>query len=505
MPRESGEQAVDSHSVIVFPLAMEPKERKARKDKLFFALFAAFAFPLAMAAAYRFTPPLARLDDAYIALHSARVTLSGHDPIFGVPALVGATSPAYVALLAGLLAAGVTDGDTVLRVANALGLVACALSVWYLASVEKLSLLRRVALVVVALGSGVIIPFNLTNGLETGWAIAMLTFAIAAARAGRTLSVAFAAGLLPFLRPDLAPASAVVLLYAIRGRPRQEQLTTVVAAVAAAAPWLLWTRIDTGTWITQTFRAKQLFHAEGCRPPVEKAVMVLRGAGVGLAQMFPLSLGVMVLGREKLGRLGLAAMAVAGIAYYIAFPSGIGQPFFRYLTAICVPWLCLGLALGLARVSSVAGASLAIAVIVMQVALTHDQNAAVSEEVKAAAEWVDAHAPPNSSVLVHDAGAISEFAHHPAIDLVGLKTPSSIAAHAQWTWPSCVANRGIAVSAIAEHSGADFFVAAKGWDEYLTPDLIAAGFVLTPIRRPPPGRFGYTVYRIDKTPQPRDR
>jgi hypothetical protein len=67
----------------------------------------------------------------------------------------------------------------------------------------------------------------------------------------------------------------------------------------------------------------------------------------------------------------------------------------------------------------------------------------VSEEVKAAAEWVDAQVPPNSSVLVHDAGAISEFAHHPAIDLVGLKTP--------------------------------------------------------------PGRFGYTVYRIDRTPQRRDR
>jgi len=469
-----------------------------------FAIVAFLAFvPVAIVTAYRLTPPLARLDDAYIALHSARVTLSGHDPIFGVPALVGATSPVYVALLTGILAAGVTDGDTVLRLANALGIVAFALSVWYLAGVEKLSLVRRVALVIVALGSGVIIPFNLTNGLETGWAIATLTFAIAAARAGRTVSVGFAAGVLPFLRPDLAPASAVVLLCAIRGRPRREQLTAVFAAVAAAAPWLLWTRIDTGAWITQTFRAKQLFHAEGCRPSIEKAAMVLRGAGVGLAHMFPLSLGVIGLRREKLGRLGLAAMAVAGIAYYIAFPGAIGQPFFRYLTAICVPWLCLGLALGLARVSSVAGASLAIAVIVMQIPLAHDQNAAVSEEVKAAAEWVDAHVPPGAIVLVHDAGAISEFAHHPAVDLVGLKTPSSIAAHARWTWPSCVVERGTAVNAIARASGAEYFVAATGWDEYLSPHL-RAGFVLTTLRRPP-GAFGYTIYRIEQKSQDRDR
>ena len=77
----------------------------------FFPLF--LAVPLAVLAAYQLTPQLARLDDAYIALHSARVVLSGNDPVFGVPALVGATSPAYVALLTAILAAGVSAGDTV--------------------------------------------------------------------------------------------------------------------------------------------------------------------------------------------------------------------------------------------------------------------------------------------------------------------------------------------------------------------------------------------------------
>ena len=186
---------VDCTSVIVVVRHMERQERNARKDIFIFALFAVFAFPLSIVAAYQLMPPLARLDDAYIALHSARVALAGDDPIFGVPALVGATSPAYVALLTGILAAGVTTGDTVLRLANALGMVAFALSVWYLAVVEQLPLVRRAALVVVALGSGVIIPFNLTNGLETGWAIATLAFALAAARAGRVVPAAFAAGL----------------------------------------------------------------------------------------------------------------------------------------------------------------------------------------------------------------------------------------------------------------------------------------------------------------------
>ena len=279
-----------------------------RKQRVFAAVAGLLFVPLAIVAAYRLTPPLARLDDAYIALHSARVALSGHDPIFGVPALVGATSPAYVALLTGILAAGVTDGDTALRLANALGIVAFAWSVWYLAGVEKLSLARRVALVIVALGSGVIIPFNLTNGLETGWAIATLTFAIAAACAGQTLSVAVATGLLPFLRPDLAPASAVVLLYAIRGRRRSEQIHAIATAVVVAAPWLVWTRLDTGSWVTQTMRAKQFFYAEGCGPWLEKALTVFRATGFGLSQLFPLSLGLVALTRHRLGRAGLLAV-----------------------------------------------------------------------------------------------------------------------------------------------------------------------------------------------------
>src|SRR4030095_3341927 len=399
----------------------------------------------------------------------------------------------------------VTDGDTVLRLANALGIVAFAWSVWYLASVEKLSLIRRVVLVVVTLGSGVIIPFNLTNGLETGWAIATLTFAIAAARAGRTVSVAVAAGLLPFLRPDLAPASLVVLLYAVRGRQRSEQLGAIAVAVAMAVPWLRWTRVDTGAWLTQTMRAKQLFYAEGCRVWTEKTLTVLRATAVGLAQMFPLSLGIIALGRHRLGRVGLLAIASSGVAYFVGFPGALEEPFFRYLTALCVRWLCLGIAVILPRVPSPVAGGVAVAVIAAQMMFGHDQNAGFSKDIKATAEWIDASLPKTAVLLVHDAGGISEFGHHRAVDLVGLKTPASIAAHARWTWPSCVAQRGAAVTDIARRSGANYFVAVTGWDEFLRPDLIEGGFDLTPIRQPPVGKGGDTVCRMDLRDQPRDR
>src|SRR5437773_11914701 len=121
-------------------------------------------------AAYAATPPLARLDDAYIALHRARVLLSGSDPVFGTPALVGATSPVYVAILAAMLWSGVR-ADLVLRLANALGIVAYGAAVWYLGRTVSLSFVRRLALLMIALGSGFVLVFNLTNGLETGWAL----------------------------------------------------------------------------------------------------------------------------------------------------------------------------------------------------------------------------------------------------------------------------------------------------------------------------------------------
>src|SRR5262245_57164996 len=242
--------------------------------------------PLAVAGAFMLTPRLARLVDAYIALHSARVLLSGRDPVFGVPALVGVTSRPYVALVAAILGAGVQTGDTALRLSNACVLVAFAAAVWYLGLTLALTFGRRLSLLVIALASGATV-FNLTNGLETGWAMALLTAAIACAHAGRPISVSVCAGLPPFLRPDLTPAAGLVLMYAAWGRARRQQLGMIAASVVVAVPWLIWMRVDTGSWLTQTIRAKQLFYAQGCGPWAWKLATVAGSTGSAIAK--PLS------------------------------------------------------------------------------------------------------------------------------------------------------------------------------------------------------------------------
>jgi len=460
---------------------------------LFFVVVAA-----GLTAAYAATPPLARSDDAYIALHSARVVLSRQDPVFGTAALVGATCPAYIALLSTILALGIRSGDTALRLANASAIVAYAAAVWYLGKVIDLSKGRRLSLVVIALGSGVVIFVNLTNGLETGWAIAILTFAIASAHAGNIAGVTISAALLPFLRPDLAPASVLVLSYGIRGRSRRQQVLALALAGIVAAPWLIWTRIDTGSWITQTIRAKRLFFAEGCLPWLKKAEIGIEYSGIALAQTFPLGVGILALGRDRLGRVGLLAIGISLIAYVLEFPSALAHTSFRYQAAILIPWLCYGCALGFSRIPTLVGASAAVAVIAAHATFPHDQDLEFAREVRATAEWADVQLPADAVLLVHDAGAISEFAHHRAVDLVGLKSPSSVDTHARWTRTSCLADRGTAIAAIARDSGASHLIALTGWDVFLRPNLEAGGFVLTPIREPPPGKPGYTVFRLER-------
>src|SRR5690242_18042988 len=77
----------------------------------------AVVWTIVFAVVYRFMPDVFALDDAYITLHSARVLLTGKDPVYGVPALVGITCPPYVALVALLLSLHLPA----LQIATALG------------------------------------------------------------------------------------------------------------------------------------------------------------------------------------------------------------------------------------------------------------------------------------------------------------------------------------------------------------------------------------------------
>jgi hypothetical protein len=161
-------------------------------------------------------------------------------------------------------------------------------------------------------------------------------------------------------------------------------------------------------------------------------------------------------------------------------------------------WLCFGVAMLLMRMEAGTAVTVAVALVSTRLLVRpFASSSGFAREIHASAQWIDGHLPDDAIVLVHNAGGVSQFAHRRVVELVGLKTPSSVMPMG-WTWPSCGRERGRAVAAIARESGASYFVALSRWDEPLRKDLQAEGFQLTALRHPPTGTLaGYTIYPID--------
>jgi len=450
--------------------------------------------------AYVCLPQAFSFDDAFIALHSARVLLAGVDPVYGTPALVGATSPPYVALLAVFLRLG-AGGVTALKIVTAFGVAAYVAGVCALGETLRLSRFKIAALLVFALASGYV-WIDATNGIETGWAMAVGLWGIVFALRDDLFATAAVAGLLVMVRPDLAPASGLLFLYAIRRATWRRRAEAAGVAIAVAVPWVLLVHHNTGFWDPQTVRAKQFWFATGCLPWSLKTWWARASVETSLQVMLPLSAGLVFLVRHRLGWIGVCAMLASIAAYVIQLPTGLTMNFSRYLYAIVVPWAVFGVGLALAEriaTRAVVAAVTALCLVMAQWSYFSTSPSYMAGELVATAQWVDAHVPAGATLLVHDAGAISEFAHHPAVDIVGLKTPSSIDVQGRLTWAMCGRNRGRALAEIAQTSGASYVIVSRDWDHYfrISYFLKAAGFELTLLRQPPrTDADGYFIYRL---------
>ena len=151
-------------------------------------------------------------DDAYIVIHNAQVLHWGHDPNYpGTPALAGTTSPVHLAIVSVLLF--VLPPPWALDAAGWLAAIAYALGILRLARIKGASPACSLALVVAGLALAEM-PHQLTNGLETGLVLAVLTWAIALLAEPdnkRSPILSVLCGLMPYIRPDLAPAAALLL------------------------------------------------------------------------------------------------------------------------------------------------------------------------------------------------------------------------------------------------------------------------------------------------------
>lgn len=477
--------------------------------------------------------PVFPMDDAYITLHNAQVLRWGHDPSYvGTPALAGATSAVHLVLVALLMFA--LSPPVALWAALWLATLAYALGLVRLARVHGGSPAQALLLALVGLGAGQV-PHQLMNGLETGLVLAAVTWTLVLASepgcvepeddgqpACRALWLPCLCGVLPFIRPDLLPLS-LGLLGLMAGRhvraaggwrgAARSVLLDLGLALLCAAPWLLWYWVSLGGLFPSSLAAKRLYFAQDGWPAPVKAGQVGQGfaqfgADIGLA-----CVGGLLLGRTGIGRVGLLLAAALGAAYFAQFPGALTTYEGRYLYPL-LPFLLYG-ASSAWRVGGrawlrVAATGLLVAALVQSYWRAPDFWARhqsycgfTRHDLAGTAAWCNANLPSDSTLLIHDAGYIAYGTRFRLVDLVGLKTPSSVAAHRALTHPSGGALRGAAVSRIAQAGHTEYLVALEGWDGIfgLSSGLRAQGWDVRLVN----GQYAYRVYALRPPSQEKEK
>ncbi len=454
--------------------------------------------------------PAFSVDDAYITLHNAQALLARHDERFvGTPALVGATSSIHVVLIACFLL--FLKPLWAQFVVGCLGAIAYGLGLLRLAFVMGASVLQALLVLVAGMFIGEA-PHQLLNGLETGWAMASLVLALAAASerpCRRQWELPVLAGVMPFFRPELIVVT--MLLVGLRvwdlWRARTSNRAGLVAGgrclaylLAAMAPWLLLSWIMTGIPWPTTIGAKQYFFAEQCyrtKAQIVGDALLHFGHTIGvLALVAPLLL------ISRIGRaFGVFAMCFV-LAYYLRFPGALNHYEQRYLYII-VPGLLFA-PLPLIRWHRTVG-QITCAVLFLLCIYRSERRLADTwngqeagirftvTELGGVASWVNQNVPPNARVLVHDVGYVGFATHVRLFDLVGLKTPSSSLIHKRLSWATCGRRRRDAVALIAAMDLPGYLIVSTGWNRLygFTGALTDAGWKLELLR---PG--AYQVYKL---------
>ncbi|HEX5454257.1 MAG TPA: hypothetical protein VFX06_10730 [Stellaceae bacterium] len=449
-------------------------------------------------------------DDAYIALHNAQVLWAGHDSAYvGVPALFGETSGAHLALL--MLFESVIRPDTaalfvlggVIAAAYVLGLLYACIAVGC-SRIEATVL----ALAGLVLGGSI---FQLLNGLDTGLAMAAVAWDIALLADRRhPRLLALLCGVMPFVRPELAFMSLASLAIMLAARqPHSGRFKTLALAAIAAAPFLLWYWIDTGSPIPSTIGAKTYFFADRYVDWHRKAAWLIHDLTRALGTVFPLFLCAAFI-RPRVLRAALFLFAAAFVAaYFVRFPSGITTNADRYLF-LFVPVILFGIACGVSatkrrrRLLTLASLAISILFVPLGVRFQHDEYAGgivgYRHSLDDAVAWMNANLPAGSMVMVHDAGYVAYAGHFRLVDLVGLKTPAAMEIHKELTYPSAGKLRPQAIVRIAAKFHPRYLLAIHGWQQNFdfTGALAKAGWRAAEIysSHAPAGTFAGDIYDV---------
>ncbi len=437
------------------------------------------------------------LDDAYIVQHSVEGLRAGAEHRYiGSTPLDGATSRLHVFLLTAL--------SFVMPVAWAQVLVTVVAVTLYLVGVFRLARQSELGpvssaeiVLLAVIGSNVM--HHLLNGLESSLAMAGLVWSFIAFQQARPVQrwpyVLLA--MLPFIRVELGLWSALLMARAlldISGPDRLAEyrgflIRSGLAMAAVVLPMVAIILALGGELLPNTISAKEAFFAESCMPDGMRLRFLLTVLMDSSPMMGVMALGLIGVIWSRLRWLVLIFVVVFLAVFEIKLPGGLLHNFARYLHML-FPFFILGLIEMLRPGSWLAGRK---SYIVLGVAVVgslfllpagwqgYETGIEKSRtSLRPTAEWTATNLPANAVILIHDAGMVSLYGEQRLVDLVGLKTPSSVPIHQATTQTTCSRDPR-AMDQIASKSNATHFVVLNEWDEVfeMSDGLRRSGWTLT--------------------------
>jgi hypothetical protein len=315
------------------------------------------------------------------------------------------------------------------------------------------------------------------------------------------------AGLLPWIRPDLVILTAAFLGWRLlSGRRHAVRDLLIVGGLGLSYASTYW--VLTGAPLPNTLSAKKEFFAFYGRPLWLNAMVLAVILGRWSVHFGPIVLALVAARRHRTDSVAVYAFLVYLAVMAVMGPNVLEHNYFRYLHPFVVPLLVAGLCtlVGWPRQFFIASSLAWIIWTSPSRWASYESWKAVSTGTQSeVAAWFSNNSSSTARVLVHDAGYLSETTTVELYDLVGLKSPSSTNAHAEFTGPTAGRLRAEALHRIACRSDPHFYVALNGWERAfdLTYDLSIKGWAMVPVLRTSriwqgddPDPIGYTVYRV---------
>jgi hypothetical protein len=463
----------------------QPKDVPFAAGALFSAVLACAAMLLLVAT---LGDPKFPNDDAYIVLHSAESLIAGYDKNFiGTPPLYGMTSELQAFLVAPLLL--LLSGPWALFATNVAGAAAYLSGAAMLARRFGAGTKGQLGWAGFALLAGGAM-LQLANGLETGFAMAGVTWTLVAVVGSRPrLWHAFLYGLLPFIRPELAILSCTagaMDLWRLKG-DHAAIVRFVGMALLVSVPLDAILLVQTGFPYPTTGFSKPDFAAQSSLPLADRLGVLGLGLWRFLAMAGPLALFSIFL-RGRILYLFLVFATIFLASYLVKYPGGLLFYMGRYCYVL-LPFFLAGimrfaLTGGIRRHFINAAIAICIAGALISFARLwpeyHRDATSRFYSLRDVAEWAQSHLPADSTILVHDAGYISWATGFRLVDLTGLKTPAADNLHKQLTAPSGGARRGEVIEMIAREANPGYLIATGEWNQAfaIADSLTSRGWTL---------------------------